>query len=135
MARPSKRTPEVEQAILTALRAGTSRRGAAEYAGIDESTLIRWMRRYADFASAVVQSEAQVEVRAAATIRKAFDAGNWKAALAWLERRRHQDWGRKDRHEILVSVREMARAAGADEDAAVAEAERYLQEIRRGARS
>jgi hypothetical protein len=130
MARPSKYTPAVVARVIEALTAGTSRKGAAEYAGIDQGTLENWMHRYSDFSGAVKQAESQVEVRASLAIRQAFTAGDWRAALAWLERRRHEDWGRKDRLEIIQSVRELARANGKDEDAAVAEAEAILKEIR-----
>jgi hypothetical protein len=133
MARPSKYTPEREKRILEALSAGTSRRGAAEYGGIDEGTLIDWMKRYATFSSAVVAAEAAVEVRATLTIRQAF-TDDWKAAAFWLERRRNKEWGRQVKVELINTVREMARAAGVDEDAAVAEVEQILRETR-GARS
>jgi hypothetical protein len=100
------------------------------YAGIDEVTFHRWMARFDSFASAVQNAEARAEVGHVLNIRQAAQSGTWTASAWWLERRRHEDWGRKDRIEIINSVREMARAAGADEDAAVAEAEEYLKEIR-----
>lgn len=134
MARPSKRTPEVEKRITDALTAGMSRKGAAEYGGIDEGTLIDWVKRYPNFASAVVAAEAACEFRATLTIRAAFNDGDWKAAAFWLERRRNKEWGRQVKVEIINTVRQMARAAGADEDAAVAEVETILREIR-GARA
>ena len=134
MARPSKRTPEVEKRIMEALQAGTSRRGAAEYGGIDQTTLITWMQRFPDFANAVVAAEAQTELRAVLTIRQAITGGDWKAAAFWLERRRNKEWGRQVKVELINTVREMARAAGVDEDAAVAEVEQILKETR-GARA
>jgi hypothetical protein len=88
------------------------------------------MARFDSFASAVQNAEARAEVGHVLNIRQAAQSGTWTASAWWLERRRHEDWGRKDRIEIINSVREMARAAGADEDAAVAEAEEYLKEIR-----
>jgi hypothetical protein len=81
----------------------------------------------------VVAAEAAVEVRATLTIRQAF-ADDWKAAAFWLERRRNKEWGRQVKVELINTVREMARAAGVDEDAAVAEVEQILRETR-GARS
>jgi transposase len=130
MARPSKYTPEMEKKIVEALTAGVSRKTAAEYAGIDEKTVINWMKRYSSFSSAVIAAETKVEVSATISLRQAWASGDWRAALAWLERRRHEDWGRKDRLEIIQSVRELARANGKDEEAAVAEAEAILKEIR-----
>lgn len=135
--RPSKYTPEREKRILEALAGGVSRKTAAEYGGIDEVTLIRWMQRYENFASAVIATESRVEVSAVVSVRQAWMNGDWRAAMEWLKRRRSTEWSETHRIEIVNSVREMARAAGADEDQAVAEAEQYLKELRgsRGARS
>jgi transposase len=133
MARPSTYSPEAHARVIEALAAGTSRRGACDYAGISEDTFARWLKRYADFADAVVRAEATVELRAVVTIRQAFNAGDWKAAAFWLERRRNKEWGRQVKVEIINTVREMAKAAGLDPDAAVAEVEQILREVR-GAR-
>jgi transposase len=134
MARPSKYNPERSARVLEALRAGSSYRDAAEYAGIDEDTLGNWRKRYSDFSEAVVAAEAGVAIRAVLTIRQAFTEGDWKAAAFWLERRRNKEWGRQVKVEIINTVREMARSLGADEDAAVAEVEQILKEVR-GARA
>lgn len=135
MARPSKFNADREKRILEALSAGVSRKTAAEYAGIDQDTLIRWMQRYASFADAVIEAETKVEVSAVVSVRQAWMSGDWRAAIEWLKRRRHREWSEIHRVEIIDSVREMARATGADEQAAVAEAEAYLAEQRtRGTR-
>ena len=137
MARPTKYTPETVKLVTDALTAGMPRKGASEYAGIDENTLGRWMHRYADFADAVIRAEAQCEFRATLTIRAAFNDGDWKAAAFWLERRRNKDWGRQDRVEIINTVRQLAQAEGLSEEeitAAVVEAESYLKGLRGGAR-
>lgn len=102
MARPSKYTPEREALVVEALEAGTSRKGAAEYAGVNEGTLIAWMKRFPGFSSAVMRAEAAVEIRASRSLQVAFDSGDWRAGLAWLERRRHQQWGKVDRVEIEI---------------------------------
>jgi hypothetical protein len=140
MARPgpkTKYTPERVKRITDALTAGMSRGGACAYAGIDQDTLSNWMKRYSEFSVAVIEAEAACEFRATLTIRQAFSNGDWKAALEWLKRRRSSDWGDVQRIEIVNAVREMARAEGKDEAAAIAEAEAYLRETRgyvRGAR-
>jgi hypothetical protein len=134
MARPTKYTPETVKKILDALAAGNTRKASALYAGIGENTLGDWLNRYRDFRDAVENAEARAEVGHVLNIRQAAQSGTWTASAWWLERRRHQEWGRKDRIEIINSVRELARAAGQDEDAAVAEAERFLKEMR-GARA
>jgi hypothetical protein len=130
MGRPTKYTPETAKTITDAISAGNTRKASAQYAGICEDTFHVWMRRNSDFRAAVETAEARAEVGHVLNIRTAAINGTWTASAWWLERRRHEDWGRKDRIEIINSVREMARAAGADEDAAVAEAEEYLKEIR-----
>jgi hypothetical protein len=132
MARPSKYTPEREAKIVEALAAGNTRRTAYLTAGIDQRTFERWMHRYAAFAASVEKAEAEAESSHVANIKAAAVGGAWTASAWWLERRRNQDWGRRDRVEMIQSVREMARAAGQDEEAAVAEAERLLKEIRSG---
>lgn len=136
--RLSKYTPERRDRILQAIRAGNTRKASSAYAGIDQDTLIRWMHRYVDFADAVTKAEADAEVAHVANIAQAAKMGNWTASAWWLERRRHEDWGRKDRVEIISTVRRMAAEAGlSDEEtaAAVAEAERYLKESGRAARA
>jgi hypothetical protein len=45
MARPTKRTPETVERILTALRAGSPRLAAAGYGGINDDTFERWIKR------------------------------------------------------------------------------------------
>lgn len=133
--RPTRRngpkdTPERRKTILTALRAGNTRKASCAYAGVSEDTFALMLKRHSDFADAVEKAEADAEVRHVANIAKAAGEGVWTASAWWLERRRHEDWGRRDKVEILATVRELARAAGADEDAAVIEAERFLKEIR-----
>lgn len=137
MARPTKYTPEIVERIREALVAGNTRKASALHAGIDQDTLNIWMNRYSDFRTAVENAEAQAEVDHVANIVQAAQKGNWTASAWWLERRRHQDWGRKDRVEIINTVRQLAAAEGlSDEEtaAAVAEAETYLKGMRSGSR-
>jgi hypothetical protein len=135
MVRPSKYTPERVQRVVEALEGGNTRRAAASAAGIDEGTLERWMRRFAGFAGAVSAAEATAELAHVATIKRAAEDGDWRASLAWLERRRNEDWGRQDRLEIINTIREKAVRAGLpDEEVAeiVAGAVEYLRRLRRG---
>lgn len=136
IARPTKYSEQREALILNALRAGNTRKAASAYAGIDQDTFSAWMKRYSDFSDAVKKSEADAEVRHVANVAKAAGEGIWTASAWWLERRRSEDWGRKERVDIIATVRIMAQQAGlSDEEtvAAVAEAERYLQEVKRAA--
>jgi hypothetical protein len=131
MARPTKYTTERVAKIVEALQGGNTRAAASAFGGVDQATFDRWMLRYAHFAEAVREAEAQAELAHVATIKHASDSGDWRAALAWLERRRNRDWGKREKLEIIESVREMARSEGWDHDeeaAAIAEVERLMRE-------
>ena len=135
MGRPSKYTPERAQQITDALAAGNTRKASAAHAGIGENTLGDWLRRFRDFRDAIEKAEAEAELAHVATIRAAAHDGTWQASAWWLERRRSDDWGKRDRLEIISSVRDLARRAGLsaeDEARAVQEAEQVLQELRGG---
>jgi hypothetical protein len=100
--RPTSCTPETQEKILNALRAGNYRVAACKWAGIDQDTFCRWMRRaktgeqpFAEFAEQVKQAEAQAEAALVATIRKAA-ADHWQAAAWLLERKYVVRWGRRD---------------------------------------
>jgi hypothetical protein len=125
-------TPELQERVLQAIRAGNTREATANYAGIGRTTLFRWLEQgeastsgqYRDFWNAVKKAEADCEVRNVGIIQMACQGGQvlerktvtkadgavevsekysraeWTAAAWWLERRRPDDWGRKDRHEI-----------------------------------
>lgn len=105
MPRPTKRTPEVEAKICEVLRSGNTRRAACDYAGISQDSFGRWLESSADFADAIKKAEAHCEVRNVALIQKASEE-NWTAAAWWLERRRPDDWARKDKlqHEGGVKI-------------------------------
>lgn len=122
---------------MEALAAGNTRRTACQLAGVSEDAFARWLARYAGFAEAVQRAEAEAEAHHVANVKRAADDGTWTASAWWLERRRSDDWGRRDKVEIVNSIREMVRRDGAtpeEEAEAVAEAERVLTELRRNAR-
>lgn len=118
MSRPTKLTPQLEALILDALRRGNTRAAAAESVGIDRTQLWRWMQRFAPFRNAITRAEAEAEVKAVGAIHDAYDAGDWKASLAWLERRRHAEWGKVDRVEVEIrrAAEQIAGQTGADPD-------------------
>lgn len=135
MARPTKLTPAAEKMILDALKAGATRTAAFEAAGIARSKISVYMRRFGTFRDAVIQAEAQAEVYMVAKVRQAVDAGSWRAAFLWLERRRRDEWGRRVTLDLADEVRELVRAAGLGDDVAdeaVAEAVEILKRARRG---
>lgn len=94
--RPTKRTPATEKKILKALKDGNVRSTAAALAGISKETFYNWLAEFPDFSDAIKKAEAEAESVRVARIRKAGDEGTWQADAWWLERRRHEAWGRKD---------------------------------------
>lgn len=100
MARPTKRTPERQTAILNSLRLGNTRRAAAAFAEIDDNTFYRWLADDGTFRAAVEKAEADAETRFLGNIAKAAADGTWTAAAWWLERRRHQDYRKREGVEL-----------------------------------
>jgi transposase len=117
--RPSKRTPEREQRLLDALRAGNTRKAACLYAGISDESLANWSRRSLDFLDRLTRAEAESEVALVAIVRQAAQT-DWRAGMALLERRFPDSWGRRDRVDIEVYVRRRASELGLDPDEALA---------------
>jgi len=112
MARPTKRTPEVETAILNALRVGNTRTDSALAAGVSLGTLSEWCRRYPEFLAGVEKAEADARLRFVGIIATASKT-SWQAAAWFLERRRPEHWGRREKLEVAVDAkREAERLAG-----------------------
>lgn len=120
MARPTKYSPAVQEAILASLRGGNTRTASAKAAGINYDTLLSWLKRYPKFLGDVEKVEAEAEAERVGYILASAKGGivlsrkvttrkdgsvveeetyarpEWTAAAWWLERRRHQDWGRRE---------------------------------------
>ena len=130
MARPPKRSPERETAILNALRVGNTRRASCAAAEVSVDSLARWMADDAVFSGAVVKAEADAELRFLGQVAKAAAGNNWQAAAWWLERRQHIDYGRRDRIDMNLDMKGLAEKIaaedGLDRDALLAEAERII---------
>lgn len=107
MARPTKLDPERQERIVDAIRAGSYAEPACRAAGIAESTFYRWLQRgeaedrgiYADFVQAVRCAEAEAEVHAIELVRAQMPE-DWRAAIAFLERRFPSRWRRQTSAEI-----------------------------------
>jgi hypothetical protein len=110
LARPTKLTKEAGERICSAIRAGNYPATAARASGIAESTFYRWMERgrieergpYRGLYEAVKDAEAEGEAHAVAILRKEMK-GDWRAAVALLERRHPERWRRRERHEHPAS--------------------------------
>lgn len=107
MARPTKLTAELRERVVRAIRAGNHVEPACRSAGISASSYYRWLERgreeqdgiYREFREQVERAEADAEVHAVAVIRKAMP-DDWRAALAYLERRHPARWRRHARLEL-----------------------------------
>jgi hypothetical protein len=102
--RPSKLTEDVQNKIVQAIQSGNWLETASAYAGVDASTVRRWMAKgegedaeepYRAFCAAIKQARAQAEIRAVALIQKAAQDGTWQASAWYLERSHPDRWGRK----------------------------------------
>ena len=93
MGRRSKATEARIEALLVALGTGCTREAAARHAGIDRTTLYRWLETDPGLRVRVEKAEADVEVRLAAQIVQAAP-DDWRAAAWMLDRRRPRSYGR-----------------------------------------
>ncbi len=112
--RPTKLTPEVQERIVSAIRAGNYAQVAARYAGIGETTYYEWMKRgraarsgkFAEFQKAIKKAEGEAEVRCVALIHKHME-GNWQAAMTYLERKFPDRWARTNRIKVDLNSLEI----------------------------
>jgi transcriptional regulator with XRE-family HTH domain len=75
--RPTKFSDVTAGAIIDRLRAGCTRRAAAESVGVDESTLSKWISGKSSFSSDVARAESEAEAKYALILQKA--ASGWDA--------------------------------------------------------
>lgn len=109
--RKSKLTKEVQNTICQALKAGNTRRASALYAGISETTFYDWLKKgeekkrglFPEFLEAVTRAENECEIFHVAILKKHAEK-DWRASIAWLERRRVDDWGKKEKIEHSGSI-------------------------------
>jgi hypothetical protein len=123
-------SPEVQERICNAIRAGNYYRAACRYGGIDYSNFRDWMLKgqrarsgvYRQFHDAVLRAEADAEVAVVALWRQQIPE-NWPAARDFLARRFPKRWGNKDRHQhehqggLAVLVSEIVVDANGQEEA------------------
>jgi transposase len=113
--RPTKLTPETQEKIVRAVRAGNYLETAAAHAGVRKQTLHDWLHRganartgiYREFSDAIQKALADAETSEVALITKAASDGAWQAAAWKLERRNPKRWGAR----VRVSVEEELNAA------------------------
>lgn len=132
MARPSKLTPEVTDAIVRAVEAGTPIKYAAGYAGISEATVHRWMAageksgsaaKYREFCEQVRRASARSVTRLVARVAQAAD-NDWRAAAWLLTRRAPQEFVSPERRGDIAKAETLGREA-------VLESERRIRVLER----
>lgn len=109
--RPSKLTPERKKRLLDAIRAGSYYEPACTYAGVDYSTFRRWMQKgeeaksgqYREFYEAVIEAEAQAEVRVVGHWQNQIPH-DWRAAKDFLSRRYPERWASRETLELNGGV-------------------------------
>ena len=102
--RRTKRTPALVQALCDVLRLGGTRTAACQRVQLDRQTFYLWMERFPAFSGAIEQAEADAELRYLAPIARAANEGDWRAGVAWLERRRPLDWAPRPAVEAQVTL-------------------------------
>lgn len=107
---PSLLTQDRQEKIADYLSKGVPAKVAAKASGITEQTYHRWKRlgreqieageegEYRNFVEAIDQAEAEAEARMVEMVTAAAP-DDWRAAMTYLERRRPEDWGKKERIE------------------------------------
>jgi hypothetical protein len=100
MPRPSKLDDSVRQKLVTAIRSGSTLKAAAAFADISIASFDRYRKRDKQLAAEYEEASATAQVGFVNVIRKAAEAGDWRAALAWLERRCPEEWSLKQVLEV-----------------------------------
>lgn len=113
-------TPELQDTIVSALKAGNYLDDSARYAGVSERTVYLWIHkgrvarenleegveptanelRYIQFLQAVEKARSDAVVRNLTIIQKAANDGQWQAAAWYLERTNPKKWGRYETVEV-----------------------------------
>jgi hypothetical protein len=95
--------------ICKGLEAGNMRRAVAAYCGINKDTIQDWLNNKPEFSAQVRKAEAKAEYRC--VIKVMFGQAGWQAAAWWLERKWHEDWGRRERVDMVLDTRKAAERA------------------------
>jgi hypothetical protein len=102
--RPTKMTPEAQEAIVRALMNGNFRSTACKYAGVSYRAFKDWLAmgkrypkgKFGRFRRAVLDAESKAEIRAVTLLMKAAENDPRHAAW-WLAHRHNARWADKTR--------------------------------------
>jgi hypothetical protein len=125
--RPTSLTPEVQEAIVVALRKGNYRQTAAAAAGVHRNRLAEWEKRgesgeepFAEFMLAMIAAEAEAEMELVDEIRHARkdkDGADLWTSRAWiLERRFAHRWSGRVKQQTAEAVDALTDKLKADPD-------------------
>lgn len=105
--------PTEAEAYLSGLREGLKPREAAAMVGLSLQVVTRWAHVSPDFAARVEVARSIGIAKYGAKVRSAADEGDWKAALAYLERLAPDDYGARAEvrvvHETAQQQQELVR--------------------------
>lgn len=110
MGRHTKLTPERQEAILDGIRAGLTIDRACQRAGISHATYYNWKTKgltqssgiYVDFVDVLTRAEIEVEQRMLTQIQLQ-SAHDWRAAVAFLEKRFPERYGKQIQQQVQLS--------------------------------
>lgn len=108
--RPTKMSEETTKKICKYIADGNYLDTACRLAGLDYSTMRRWVQKgeqegkgvYYEFAEALKTAEAQAEAKRVELILKAGKLNDWKANAWYLERKYPERWGKRDHLEANI---------------------------------
>lgn len=112
-------TDAVAAEICDSVRKGNTLKGAAAYAGFDESTLYKWLRRgrageqpFVQFVQALTRAREEAKLEALAVIRAAqtpgeFGVDDWRARAWFLERSFPEEFGKRLEIEVKSRVQSL----------------------------
>ncbi len=104
-----------QEKLLAALRGGNTRTASCAYAGVHHDTLYEWLQDPL-FSEKLAEAEAAPEIICASSIIAAAKR-DWRAAEAWLKRRRSADWKEITGIEWgRLTIDQLVALAGAGED-------------------
>lgn len=101
-----KYSARVHETIVAAIERGNTKSTAFKLAGLNGQTGFDWIAMgkkdpgqfplYVKLDEDIETALAEHEAERVAAITQAADNGTWQAAAWWLERRRNEEWGKKD---------------------------------------
>lgn len=104
----SKQTDQRVETICLAISRGATIKDACEAVGIHKDTYFEWMKGAA-FSDRVSRAEAECAVRMASKLADGAET-DWRAAESWLKRRRSDEWGDKQTHELDSRISDLMAA-------------------------